>query len=158
MTEIENQNILDLESMIKNIKYNFNDNYGITYISDSSFKFASNAVYRLLELGGLSNREFDAIISILHQYKENEARIRTLDLIQPRYIAQKFIGKRNVRNFIFSRDKGCLKCGRVDSLTIDHIIPIAKGCENKLFNLQTLCKRCNCSKSDKYKDYRNGAR
>ena len=33
-----------------------------------------------------------------------------------------------------------------------------KGGENKISNLQTLCKSCNSKKSDNYKDYRYGGR
>ena len=77
--------------------------------------------------------------------------------MQPRYIAQKFIGKKNIREFIFKRDNyKCLKCGNVKNLQLDHIIPISKGGENKLMNLQTLCNSCNSKKRDNFKDYRNG--
>ena len=31
---------------------------------------------------------------------------------------------------------------------VDHIIPIAKGGETKLYNLQTFCETCNLGKSD----------
>ena len=75
----------------------------------------------------------------------------------PRLIAQKYIGKQEVRDYIFSRDgNNCLCCGAIDNLSIDHIIPVINGGENDLSNLQTLCKKCNSSKGTKVKDYRNG--
>ena len=56
---------------------------------------------------------------------------------------------------ILVRDnRRCLKCGTVRDLTIDHITPLAKGGDNDLNNLQTLCFKCNSSKSDTIADYR----
>ena len=73
--------------------------------------------------------------SYLRLYIDEQEEIRN----SPRKYAQKFIGKRNVREFIFNRDKWrCLKCNSLKNLTIDHIIPVNKFGENKLSNLQTL--------------------
>ena len=72
-----------------------------------------------------------------------------------RKVAQDFIGKRKIRNFILKRDNyKCLCCGVNHNLTIDHIIPIHKGGKNELSNLQTLCKSCNSKKGIKIIDYR----
>lgn len=49
----------------------------------------------------------------------------------------------------------CLCCGRDDlPLTVDHVIPIAKGGRSDINNLQPLCKACNSRKKDKTIDYR----
>ena len=63
-----------------------------------------------------------------------------------------FEGKRKpipikLRAEVFRRDNHlCLKCGAEDGLSIDHIVPVSKGGQNTLDNLQTLCMPCNISK------------
>ncbi|MCL4296314.1 MAG: HNH endonuclease [Anaerolineae bacterium] len=42
----------------------------------------------------------------------------------------------------------CQICGATRKLTVDHIIPVAKGGSDDLFNLQLLCKRHNSQKHD----------
>ena len=52
-----------------------------------------------------------------------------------------------LRAEVFRRDNHlCLKCGAGDGLSIDHIVPVSKGGQNTLDNLQTLCMPCNISK------------
>lgn len=55
------------------------------------------------------------------------------------------IGK-GLRNKVLSVGL-CLKCGATDKLTVDHIIPRARGGSNKPANLQCLCLTCNTRKS-----------
>lgn len=61
-----------------------------------------------------------------------------------------------VRKYVFTRDKyQCQSCGQTHQetgLTIDHIIPLAKGGSNDISNLQTLCQKCNQRKTDKIDD------
>ncbi len=58
-----------------------------------------------------------------------------------------------VRKYVFQRDKyQCQSCGKTTietNLTIDHIIPLARGGQNDISNLQTLCRICNQTKTDK---------
>lgn len=62
---------------------------------------------------------------------------------------------KNARNYIFRRDNYCcLKCGKTENLTIDHIIPLIKKGSNKRDNLQTLCYECNQAKGAEIIDYR----
>lgn len=59
-----------------------------------------------------------------------------------------------VRQYVYERDNfTCQSCDRTQQqtqLTIDHIIPLAKGGTNDLSNLQTLCFACNRRKSDSH--------
>ena len=62
-----------------------------------------------------------------------------------------------VRKYVFQRDKyQCQSCGKTKletQLTIDHIIPLARGGSNDISNLHTLCFTCNQKKTDNL-DYR----
>ena len=56
---------------------------------------------------------------------------------------------------VFARDgNACLKCGALESLSLDHIQPLGSGGDNSTNNLQTLCTSCNSSKGNTTKDYR----
>jgi hypothetical protein len=58
---------------------------------------------------------------------------------------------RILRNKIFKRDYyTCQYCGdKGGKLEVDHIIPISKGGNNDLSNLNTSCRKCNRSKYNK---------
>lgn len=59
------------------------------------------------------------------------------------------------RRDVFRRDGNiCLKCGAKENLTIDHIVPVSKGGLSRMFNLQSLCSKCNGEKGDNIKCYR----
>lgn len=69
---------------------------------------------------------------------------------------QRNLMTRKLHDFIKNRDNFiCCTCGNSTHnepnllLEIDHIIPIAKGGYTVEDNLQTLCWKCNRSKSDK---------
>ena len=50
---------------------------------------------------------------------------------------------------VFKRDGyKCRKCGCETNLHCDHVYPESKGGKTVMENLQTLCWRCNISKSD----------
>lgn len=50
----------------------------------------------------------------------------------------------------------CLRCGRAEPLTMDHVIPVCcDGSTNTIENVQPLCKPCNCTKSARSTDYRH---
>lgn len=49
----------------------------------------------------------------------------------------------------------CLICGATDDLTMDHIIPLSKGGDHAVDNIQVLCLSCNCGKCNRDSvDYR----
>jgi len=56
----------------------------------------------------------------------------------------------SVRQYVFQRNnyqcQSCAKTHKETQLTIDHIIPLAKGGSNDISNLQTLCLECNRKK------------
>lgn len=43
----------------------------------------------------------------------------------------------------------CFSCGSMENQSLDHIIPLSKGGNHSVGNLQTLCISCNTSKHDK---------
>ena len=51
------------------------------------------------------------------------------------------------RHNIFKRDGNrCVYCGSRDNLTIDHVVPKAKGGRDTWYNLVTACQSCNSKK------------
>ena len=146
-------------AIISNANYQWNKNYKLTFLTQESFNILDNALSNLRRCGEGEERYYDVAKHTFKHYKDNYYKIKELDYQQPRIIAQKFIGRKKIRDFIFTRDKNkCLRCGSIDKLTLDHITSIHCGGDNKLSNLQTLCKSCNSKKKTNFKDYRNGSR
>lgn len=50
----------------------------------------------------------------------------------------------------------CLRCRQKTALSIDHVMPMSRGGDNTIDNVQPLCRYCNMSKNDTYADYRTG--
>jgi 5-methylcytosine-specific restriction endonuclease McrA len=48
----------------------------------------------------------------------------------------------------------CLACGESQPLTVDHVIPLSRGGQNVIGNIQPLCKPCNSRKHLNVIDYR----
>lgn len=115
--------------------------YGLISLLRSARKISVDERVGIVSLLNIGRRRYNGLIEYRHNH--------------PRRVAQKFIGKKSIRNFIFSRDGfECLRCYSIEKLTIDHIVPIHLGGGNKLMNLQTLCRSCNSWKSTKIIDYR----
>lgn len=67
-----------------------------------------------------------------------------------RIIACRVTQMKTVRETVFMRDNyKCKYCGSNEKLTVDHIIPVDQGGKDEFSNFQTLCLRCNSSKSNK---------
>ena len=49
-----------------------------------------------------------------------------------------------------------LRCGHLDDLTVDHVVPLALGGSNLIENIQPLCSECNGIKGCGVDDYRPG--
>ncbi len=55
---------------------------------------------------------------------------------------------RGLQRMVWDRDGWeCRHCGSHRDLTVDHILPLAKGGTNYFANLQTLCMTCNTKKN-----------
>jgi len=52
--------------------------------------------------------------------------------------------------------RACLRCGSMEKICLDHVVPIAGGGKNAAANLQPLCRSCNSKKgARKVSDYRS---
>lgn len=56
---------------------------------------------------------------------------------------------RDERKHLITDESCCVKCGSIDKLQLDHIIPTTKGGKNERTNLQILCRSCNIKKGNK---------
>lgn len=58
--------------------------------------------------------------------------------------------------FIIATYGACLRCNSTNKLQVDHVVPLARGGEHSLWNLQVLCQTCNISKGARSDaDYRD---
>tara|TARA_R110000803_G_scaffold132570_2_gene199800 strand:+ start:450 stop:899 length:450 start_codon:yes stop_codon:yes gene_type:complete len=137
------------------VVYDFNEYYGLSFLTHDRYNKVSDSLSYLRSIKEINGEEYRIINNMFkHQYN-NLFKIKEFIKQQPRRHAQLFIGKKKIRSFIFKRDNyKCLRCGSVDGLSLDHIKAINNGGENKLSNLQTLCKSCNSWKSTNYIDFR----
>jgi 5-methylcytosine-specific restriction endonuclease McrA len=88
--------------------------------------------------------------------KENET-LNTVDKCFPmpsviklgRYVNVPYKGVVLSKENVFKRDGfQCQYCGNQKDLTLDHLIPKAKGGKTSWNNLVTACKKCNSTKGD----------
>ena len=99
------------------------------------------------------------INELLRQGWKHQLELKEYLYNTPRREAQAFIGKKEVRDTIFNlHGKSCLRCGSLDNISLDHVIPIYHNGENTIDNLQPLCRSCNSSKGTKIIDYRKGGK
>lgn len=69
---------------------------------------------------------------------------------QKRQQANSYTARKKIREKVFDiNGRICIKCKSRKNLTLDHIVPVSKGGENYISNLQVLCKSCNSKKNNK---------
>lgn len=99
---------------------------------------ARGVMYRALKHGLVSSAEVSA-------YDKQQKKDRS----KRGYISNK------VRQAVLQRDGNkCLLCGSKDNLTIGHIMPISRGGNSDIENLQTLCSSCSRSVHTSSVDFR----
>lgn len=125
--------------------------YGV-YIPKEDINFLLSFIdgkeyYKLDDLIDVNEQfSFKRKVIFCKEYYENEKTYK-----RRRKVASAKITNKKLREKIFQRDGyACKSCGISESLSIDHIIPVLKGGDNKESNLQTLCTTCNSKKGAKY--------
>jgi len=93
------------------------------------------AIYQMTTFACLSPRQRRYFIENEHRYARDNSEKFRLELY-------KKYGYR------------CIRCNSTKELSIDHILPIAKGGTTVMKNLQILCQTCNTEKADTFADYR----
>lgn len=58
------------------------------------------------------------------------------------------------QNILDRFNSKCAKCGDSEDVTMDHVVPLAKGGKHSADNIQPLCRACNLQKFTKTEDYR----
>lgn len=143
----------ELDIIIKT-EYFFSNKHGFQYCTLETWSKVENILSKLRRERVLFGDDYHKALGMYKEAYLNGIKHKNYIQTEPRRIAQRYINKREVREFIFNRDKVCLCCGSSENLSIDHIIPVIKNGANDLSNLQTLCKSCNSKKCDKIIDYR----
>lgn len=57
-------------------------------------------------------------------------------------------------NLLIKYGRRCLQCGSFKRIEKDHVVPLARGGNNTIDNIQPLCMKCNRGKSAKILDFR----
>lgn len=156
MAEGKKDDVLDkIWDDILNIKFEIHHNHGNSYLTPKEYDRQIENLSKLRRLNRSSDIEISLFNMILKMGRKNYKELQEWLYNKPRRDAQKFIGNKKNRETIFNlHGYICLCCGKVDDITLDHIVPIYYGGENSIENLQPLCRGCNSSKGTKTIDYR----
>jgi predicted restriction endonuclease len=88
-------------------------------------------------------------IELKKQLGQEDVSNKKKDVVTPK----RKVFTKSIRHEVFKRDEyRCLECGATNqetSLHIDHILPVSQGGSDEMSNLQTLCRDCNLSKSNR---------
>jgi len=89
--------------------------------------------------------------------KKNKASIAVLRRMRKKQLVVGDLTTEQWSSVLEKYNYTCLCCGKKEPeilITLDHIVPLSKGGEHTLSNVQPLCKSCNSSKNVKAIDYR----
>jgi 5-methylcytosine-specific restriction endonuclease McrA len=124
-------------------------------ICDEEYHKKINAIAKIAPLRLFDIEKIRRTRYILKIRHDNYKRRIENSISEERYEACRFTSREDIREKVFDlHGHKCLNCGATDDIALDHVKPIAKGGENKIDNLQPLCKSCNSSKGIKEVDYR----
>ena len=100
---------------------------------------------------GIANdvRMLNAASRNLFIARDRISKVIEIEYDEARRAANAFIRREWVRGHVFRRAKWKCECCGGEPSEIDHIVPVIRGGENTLENLQALCKPCNASKAHK---------
>jgi 5-methylcytosine-specific restriction endonuclease McrA len=105
------------------------------------------------QMAGQRKRDYEHRISI-----ERASRQRRKEEQRPLKNARQSIRNRVVYGTIYLLDKKkiaklynqpCSYCGGTENISLDHVVPIARGGNHSIGNLMPLCRSCNSSKGKK---------
>ena len=153
LKEVQEEMSLPVENILEEDQAGFYSRLGFANIDESAliveYKFSYTSI------GGMAKRTFTVPMT-------EETIIELIKALENKLTANAFTKEQRalmtnkLREFIKSRDNfTCCNCGNsIHSepnllLEIDHIIPVSKGGCTVEENLQTLCWKCNRSKSNK---------
>lgn len=78
--------------------------------------------------------------------------METLQLTQREKINMREMFTKKEKKVILTKSNGvCAKCGKkltVDTMTVEHVVPLSKGGQNHIQNLLALCEKCNQEKNN----------
>jgi len=146
------ENLLDDYSCVKYLAWSSRSK---NEFSLEVYKNKSESVSKIRELRIIEPEDIRAASIVLKKGLESWKRYQEHLFNEPRRLACIYTAKEKVKSKIFNKHgKACLCCGSLKKIALDHVIPVSKGGENSIDNLQPLCRSCNSRKSDKIIDYR----
>ena len=119
-------------------------NYDYSYLNTVSWK---KAVSYVIKHKAEVIKAAEEAIKTVDQNLTKPIIVRLLKMVRSVYKKRVPFSYKNV----MKRDKHiCQYCGSTKDLTIDHVVPKAKGGRNSFENCVTACRPCNHKKGDKW--------